>query len=337
MNGHATVKMKKVYSLLIFTMTLASLHGQEPAPQAERYQGYLGFNYGDDKGGGKWVQSIRAIDPAPRSDVEGNVRIHFEAPGMVAAVARCWQQPRDQNSDDWGHDAEVSPGEIKLDAAGKGSFVLRAGEFPHGPINVRIFAHNGGEKQDIYELQLFNRGGVKWNQGIPSSDPPAAKGLKLVFSDDFDGPLSVSNDGRGARYNAHKPRHGDFSGWPFSDVVGEGKPFSQVGTWLKISARKDAKSPAGRSGLLASVDMDGRGFWAKAPAYFECRFTAQSAPGTWPAFWTITHLDAGSPADELDIAECYGGVGKGNPNHPGYEVVSHFWNQKQSKLTSSKN
>lgn len=142
--------------------------------------------------------------------------------------------------------------------------------------------------------------------------------------------MSISNDGRGARYNAHKPRHGDFSGWAFSDVLADGKPFSQVGTWLKISARKDAQSPSGRSGLLASVDMDGKGFWAKAPAYFECRFTAQSAPGTWPAFWTITHLDSGGPADELDIAECYGGVGKGNPNHPDYEVVSHFWNQKNN-------
>src|SRR5690606_32491761 len=73
--------------------------------------------------------------------------------------------------------------------------------------------------------------------------------------------------------------------------------------------------------------MGGNGFWAKPPAYLEARFTAQSAPGTWPAFWTITHIDRGQPGDELDIAELYGGVGKGNPNHPGYSIVSHFWRQ----------
>jgi hypothetical protein len=31
--------------------------------------------------------------------------------------------------------------------------------------------------------------------------------------------------------------------------------------------------------------------------------------------------------DELDICELYGGLGKGNPNHPGYSIVSHFWRQ----------
>lgn len=84
----------------------------------------------------------------------------------------------------------------------------------------------------------------------------------------------------------------------------------------------------GTTGLIASVDMDGKGFWTKAPCYLECRFTAQSAPGTWPAFWTITHLDKVDESDELDIVEAYGGVGKGNPNHPGYSIVSHFWGQK---------
>jgi hypothetical protein len=55
--------------------------------------------------------------------------------------------------------------------------------------------------------------------------------------------------------------------------------------------------------------MDGEGVWAKPPCYLELRFTAQSAPGTWPAFWTITGLDRGEPGDELDIIEAYGGVG----------------------------
>jgi len=68
--------------------------------------------------------------------------------------------------------------------------------------------------------------------------------------------------------------------------------------------------------------------------YLECRFTAQSAIGTWPAFWTLALGDEGT--DELDIVEAYGGKGKGNPNHPGYSIVSHFWRQKNSDGTDKK-
>jgi len=31
--------------------------------------------------------------------------------------------------------------------------------------------------------------------------------------------------------------------------------------------------------------------------------------------------------DEIDIIEAYGGRGRGNPNHPGYSIVTHFWGQ----------
>ncbi len=109
-------------------------------------------------------------------------------------------------------------------------------------------------------------------------------------------------------------------------MLGKGRPFEQRETWLRIAARKDAESPRGRSGLIASVNRDFQGLWAQAPCYLECRFTAQSAIGTWPAFWTLALSDRGT--DELDIVEAYGGKGKGNPNHPGYSIVSHFWNQK---------
>jgi hypothetical protein len=291
---------------------------------------YLEFNYGQDTGGEEWHQSIVVLEPPCRSEVKGDVVVKFKAPGMTTAKALCWQQPTPENSNPWGHDASLTDGGITLDQAGNGSFVFPADRFPNGPANIRIFTHSTGGKRDIFELQLYNLGGVKWNQGIPAAVPPGAAGMKLVFSDDFTGLLSISNDGRGTTYNAHKPRFGDFSGWQFSDVLGDGKPFSQVDTYLKISARKDAESPKGRSGLIASVDMDGKGIWAKAPAYLECRFTAQSAPGTWPAFWTITHLDRGTSGDELDIVEAYGGVGKKNPNHPGYSIVSHFWGQKDA-------
>jgi len=299
-----------------------------PVVTGEEKEPYLEFNNGQDRGGEEWMQAITVSAPAPRSEVKGDVEVKFNAKGMAAAKALCWQQPTKEQPSPWGHDENLAPGGITLDASGDGSFVFPAERFPNGPVTVRIFAESKEGKKDIYELQLFNLGGVKWKQGIPKQDPPGAKGLKRIFADDFDGPLSISNDGRGARYGAHKPRYGDFSGWQFSDVLADGKPFAQTGTWLKIAARKDAESPQGRSGLISSANMDGKGVWAKAPAYLECRFTAQSAPGTWPAFWTITHLDQGSNGDKLDIVEAYGGNGKSHPNHPGYSIVTHPWGQK---------
>ena len=322
MNYHLAVLS---IGLLALSLSPGVLYGQAAK---EKSDVYTEFNYGQDRGGENWTQAIMVSQPAYRAEIKGDVTVKFKAPGMTAARAMCWQQPTAEKPSAWGHDENLTTAGITLDVDGNGTFVFAADQFPHGPINVRIFASNAQGKQDLCELQLFNAGGVQWNQGTPAQAPPAAKGMQLIFADDFDKPLSVSNDGRGTTYNAHKPRFGDFSGWQFSDVRGEGKPFSQVGTWLRIAARKDAESPKGRSGLLASVDMDGKGIWPKAPCYLECRFTAQSAIGTWPAFWTITHLDPDSEGDELDIVEAYGGVGKGNPNHPGYSIVGHFWGQK---------
>ena len=298
---------------------------------------YLDFNYGEPLANkadaNKWVQSIKVVTPEYRSDVKGDVTVTFDAPGMTAAKAMCWQQPTDADPNPWGHD-QVVASNISLDANGRGTFVFKADEFPNGPTNLRIFAHGDGDKRDICELQLYNTGGVKWNQGIPKSDPPGAKGLKLVFSEDFDGPLSITNDGKGAKFGAHKPGGGDFSGWHFASPEHPNKPFRQRDTYLQIAARKTDKDK-GSSGLISTVAQDGTGFWAKAPFYAECRFVAQSAPGTWPAFWTITQMHGvDKPSDELDIVEAYGGVGKTirgepTPHHPGYSIVTHFWRQTE--------
>jgi len=310
---------KTITAALLLSVATNSVKAQD------NYQ-YVDFNHGKSTGNEEWIQAIQIVEPACRTDVKGNVNVTFKAPGMTEAKALLWQQPTAANPDKYGHDVNLTPKGIKLGSNATGSFKFNADDFPAGPMNVRIYANNKEGKKDFFELQLYNKGGVKWNQGIPAADPPGAKGLNLVFSDDFDGPLSISNDGRNARYSAHKPRFGDFSGWQFADIGGPLDPFEQRDTYLKIKARKPEGTKGG-SGLIASVNMDGEGFWAKPPFYMECRFTAQSAPGTWPAFWTITKLDRGTIGDELDIVEAYGGVGKGNPNHPGYSLVSHFWGQ----------
>lgn len=328
---------------------------------------YPDFYAGEDTKGIDFVQAIAVTSPAYGSEIKGDVTVMFQAPHMTQAKALCWQQSTEENPDSRGHDVEVAP-DIVLDKEGHGTFVFHADQFPNGPITIRILAKNNRKKQDLCELQLFNRGGVVWNQGIPREaskitgllwwkhqeegapvDPPAAKGMKLAFADDFDGPLSISPDGRNARYPAHKTGGGDFSGWLFSDPQGENQPFGQQGTFLRIHASKKPETK-GCTGILSSMRSDGSGVTATVPCYFECRFIAQSAPGTWPAFWTLTKgaigLNKGTPAyeeisklgcEELDIIEAYGGYGPGNPNSGGrYSITTHYWKMPKPAWTTEK-
>ena len=260
---------------------------------------------------------------------------------MTHIQARCWQGPTLEHPGEFGHDAVLANLSVGPNATSR--FVFHADDFPHGPTTIRILATDNGRLKDLYELQLYNEGGIAWREGLPDTAPPAAAGMRLVFADDFDGPLSISSSGRDARYAAHKTGGGDFSGWPFSSPNGENNPFGQRGTWLRIHASK-SDGTSGRTGILSSIRSDGTGVCVSAPAYFECRFVAHSAPGTWPAFWTLTRGTIGMSqrnpdyatiaamgTDEHDAVECYGGYGSGNPNHGGrYGVATHFWNQEDS-------
>ncbi|MBQ7181981.1 MAG: glycoside hydrolase family 16 protein [Bacteroidaceae bacterium] len=278
----------------------------------------------------RWEQRIRVLSPAPCSDVKGRGEVQMEAKGLLQIAAHCYVLKKSRKGT-VAEEVSLLPQGFSLDADGRGCFHLNADKLPHGPLTIQITGENEEDGvRDLYELQVYNTGGKRNKaSGIPDTIPAAARGMKLAYSDDFDGPLSISRDGRGARYNAHKPTFGDFSGWPFSDPVGELNPFRQRDTYLIIRARKPQGS-RGSTGLLASVDMDGKGYRATPPFYMECRLTAQSAPGTWPAFWTITNTSHGQ-GDELDVIEAYGGWGEGNPKSTGYWVTSHFWNQSDEE------
>jgi hypothetical protein len=338
MSGLKTLSRLAIALTACLVLNAAVTSAAAQPGQVKRSDEYGDFNPGDPPAAGsEWIKAIVINSPALRAEVKGNVKVEFQAPGMTAARALCWQQPTPEKPDPWGHDVNLDPN-LKLDAQGNGAFIFPADTFPNGPLTIRIVAKNDEtKKQDVRELQLYNTGGVVWKQGIPKTDPPAAKGMKLAFSDDFDGPLSISNNGKGQRYMAHT-RGGDFSGYPFTGPESPKNPFSQKGTFLRIHAAKNAADPKdkGSTGLISPVDTDGNGFYAKAPLYMECRFTGQSAPGTWAAFWTCAKkkedlLTKKGPCDELDVIEAYGGVGKGHPNGYGkYCIVSHFWGQKDA-------
>jgi hypothetical protein len=260
---------------------------------------------------------VAVLAPAYGSTIKGDTTVTIRAPGMTGVEVKCWKQ-----GEGFGADSTVAA--VTLDASGAGSFIFPANDYPHGPVTVRITG-SAGKATDTCFLQLYNAGGVSWNEGMPKTDPPAAAGMKLLFADDFES-LSVSKTGAGARYCAHKPGGGDFSSLPFTDPDSPHSPFANVDSYLRIRADANAKT----SGLISALRMDGTGITANVPCYFECRLIGPSAPGTWPAFWLMTqgvYKGLNVPADELDTIEAYGGWGPGSPNQLGYWITTHYWNQ----------
>ena len=200
---------------------------------------------------------------------------------------------------------------------------------------MRITGESGSARDNCY-LQLYNRGGISWNEGLPKDPPPGAQGMKLVFADDFTGPLSISSTDPKATYYDHKPPNGwqDFSAHPFSGREDARRnPFQQMDTYLRIRASDQAHS----SGIISSMKNDARGVKVAAPCYFECRLLGPNAIGTWSGFWLMTDymsdfsLKEKTPCDELDILEAYGGEGRGHPNAADtYMITPHAWNQGES-------
>jgi hypothetical protein len=267
---------------------------------------------------------VAVRSPAYCSDIKGDTTITVAGAGFKSLTAKCWKQ-----GPGFGSDPTVAT--VDLDSSGNGSFVFPAEKYPHGPLTLRIRGDNGSVKDTCY-LQLYNKGGVSWNEGMPK-DPPAARGMKLLFAEDFKGPLSISSTDPKATFYDHKPPHGyqDFSQHVFASHDSPKNPFTQVDTYLRIRASDRTKS----AGLISSLKSDGSGIKASAPCYFECRFLGPNAIGTWPAFWVMTDYltnwkEKGdkTPSDELDIIEAYGGEGPRSPNAGDlFMIQPHCWLQ----------
>jgi len=258
---------------------------------------------------------VSVVSPDYCSDVKGDTPVTVAAPGFKSVTVKCWKQ-----GGVFGSDSTVAT--VALDEKGNGSFVFPANDYPHGPLTVRISGTNGAVHDNCY-LQLYNQGGISWNEGMPTDPPPAAEGMSLLFADDFSGPLSISSTDPKATYYDHKPPNGsqDFSTLTFSGHDSPKNPFTQADSYLRIRASEKAHS----SGLISSMKNDGSGITAKAPCYLECRFIGPNAIGTWPAFWLLSTT---SPGDELDIIEAYGGEGPHEPNADDtYMICPHCWNQ----------
>jgi len=270
-------------------------------------------------------RQVAVTSPAYGAEVKGNVTITLSSPGFSEVTARTWKP-----GGRFGTDSSVAT--VPLDHKGVGSITFPADSYPHGPITIRL-SGKIGDFQDTCYLQLYNQGGIPWNEGIPIVEPPAAKGIPLAFADDFNGPLSISSTNPRATYYDHKPPNGsqDFSQHTFTGHDSPGNPFAKVDGYLRIRADDRKRS----SGLISSMKNDASGIKVGLPCYFECRFLGPNAVGAWPGFWLMTDYMSHysikgdkTPCDELDIIEAYGGEGPGSPNADDrYMITPHAWNQ----------
>ena len=147
--------------LNIFFITAQTSHNQNI---------YADFNFSrNDTTHDKWTKSIEIITPRLRTVITDDTKITLRAPGMNRVYAYCWQQPTTGQPNKWGHDVNLTPGGIETKGAEKVSFVFPARDFPYGPTNIRIYASNNEGKKDVFELQLYNKAGKKWNYGIPDT------------------------------------------------------------------------------------------------------------------------------------------------------------------------
>jgi hypothetical protein len=205
---------------------------------------------------------------------------------------------------------DLAPGEYRVVAGlwnpqGGGRPALNAGpgvtEFEPGAYVIGIFT-------------------VAADAPLPELPKPTLQlgGYHLTFDESFKGKLDVSAWGPGTRWIAHTPWNGDFGDARFVDPRPD-FPFTVRDGVLRIEARKvDGKW---QSGLLSSVDREGKGF-AQKFGYFEMKAKLPKGPGVWPAFWlcpTRGLHDKSVTNIEYDVLEQYGA----NPN--ALCITVHYW------------
>ena len=277
---------------------------------------------------------ITVTSPAYCSDITGSTKIVFKAPGFKTINVTCFNAAVNSRKGAM----ETIAKDVPVAADNTGSFTFPANRFPKGPVTLTltgIRTVDGKELKDNCYLQLYNKNGISGIHGMPNTPPPAAKGMKLVFSDNFDKPLSIGK-GPNFKYYDHKPPDGsqDFSEWDdpatgsrgyrFTSFDKPNNPFAKVDNFLRIRASTEAAS----TGIISTMQGDESGFKVLPPAYFECRFVAPNAIGTWPAFWLLNSGDWTNGGDELDIIEAYGGEGPSTPNsYDSYMICPHAWGQ----------
>jgi beta-glucanase (GH16 family) len=221
-----------------------------------------------------------------------------------------------------------------------GVFVLTVdvSKLPGGLQTVTVAAFSvppgrpGGTQTSVpITLNVANAGGG----GTPPVEPPVTSGdgkcaglgrvdvssFTKVFSDEFDGPLSISSTSPmgSAKWYAFPPNGG--TGW-YSQSAWDPSALSVANGILSV---KLLQKPDGSwiSGYLASNDTQNTGFRQSYGFWEACVQQPSSGNGSWPAFWLLFN-DPSQVGEEVDIFEWYGIVYEQGSNV--IQQATHAWN-----------
>ena len=271
---------------------------------------------------------ISILSPEYRADVDADTKIKFYAPKSSYVRIACYTM------NDKYEDLTVVP----VNSDGFGMFDFDGTKFPFGPLNITLYSHYGKNINDICQLQVYNTAGQEIKHGFAMADPVPQEvldlGLTSQFEDDFDEMPIVCSPHKSGKINYYEPTPNRlFSDWDCAMFSTDGKGFSQRDSYLKITAKIDAKKTGkGYTGYISSIDEKSfTGFAIKAPAYFECKFIAQNVQGAWPSFWVLNNGEHKSAEKgiELDVIEAYGSQpdkdGKFINESDTYSATSHAW------------
>lgn len=204
-----------------------------------------------------------------------------------------------------------------VDRFGSATMSIDFAALPRGPVTVRVTADAARDAATY--LQLYNAS-VAFRDGPRAVPSASAAGKTLVFEEEFEAPLSLSRDGRGARYAAAKPTAAGAEDFGLAIFPDPGSGFGNVRVvdhrFLHIGVQPNPPgyvdpSGWGRTrigGLLASARSGGSGVSAQY-GYFETRMLVPAGDGLWPAFWMLPTSNLVSQQEdvaEIDAVEMYG-------------------------------
>lgn len=262
---------------------------------------------------------LSVLSPEYCSEIQGDTEIQLYSPDTQFITATSWLP-----AGRYGRAGTIAVAPV--DKNGYCSFVFHGDDFPHGPVTLTLKGTPDSE-EGAYYLQLYNTGGISWNEGLnTASIPLQATGLSLLYEDDFDNPsLSIGKGNEKRRYTSHTPSAINFSAYTFADYKSPQNPFTQMDTFLRIRADREKQS----NGLICSVNESYTGFAIKMPCYFESRFIAQNTSKTWPSFFLMSveknALTQQEIFDEVDIMDARGHDSYDIP----YSVSYHNWGSEQ--------